>query len=467
MSKLLVANRGEIACRIMRSARELGLSTVAVYSAADRNSLHVELADEAVEIGPGPARESYLVKERIIEACRATGATLVHPGYGFLAENADFARMVESGGLTFVGPRPESIARMGDKARARDAASKAGVPILPGSGTFRGGRLEGIEEAAGRVGYPLLVKASAGGGGIGMRRVDGADELIGIASKTQELAERAFGDGTIYLERYVPRARHVEVQVFGFGDGEAISLPERDCSIQRRFQKVIEESPAPRISVETRARLCSAARDLARAVAYRGAGTVEFVMDADSSEFYFLEMNTRIQVEHPVTEMVTGIDLVAMQLQLALGQVSASDLREVGGPHGHAIECRIYAEDPARNFLPSPGRLDRFRMPLPSADVRVDTGIREGDVISPFYDPMIAKLICRGKDRDAAVKAALHALEEVHIAGVRTNTAYLSAVLAHPAFGAGDLHTSFLEEHADDLRAPPGTGATSNTKAHA
>ena len=459
MTKILIANRGEIACRIIRAAKELGLSTVAVHSEADAGSLHVALADEAVAIGPSAPRESYLVAERILEACKTTGADAVHPGYGFLAENADFARAVEAAGLIFVGPSPDAIERMGDKARARETAVAAGVPVLPGSPRFATGVVEGTEEAAGKVGFPLLVKASAGGGGIGMRRVDRMDDLAAAVATTQELAARAFGDGTVYLERFVPRARHIEVQVFGLGDGHAVHLFERDCSLQRRFQKVVEESPAVRLPAAIRARMCDAAAELARSVSYRGAGTVEFVVDTQTDEFFFLEMNTRIQVEHPVTEMVTGTDLVGLQLKLALGQLEAGDLPEIRSD-GHAIECRIYAEDPARNFLPSPGLLKCFRMPAASEHVRIDTGVREGDSITPFYDPMIAKLICRGSDRASAIEAALRALEDVRIDGVRTNVEFLKAALAHPGFVAGDIHTGFLAEHGAVLNA-----AVAETKA--
>lgn len=453
MRKLLIANRGEIACRIIRSARALGLSTVAVHSEADAQALHVELADEAVEIGPSAPRESYLAFEKVIAAGKATGATALHPGYGFLAENAAFARAVEDEGIIFVGPRPKSIEQMGNKASARAVAKQAGVPVLPGSGRFPHGECDGIEAAAAEVGYPLLVKASAGGGGIGMRRVDRPEDLRQIVTSTQDMAARAFGDGSAYLERFVPNARHVEVQVFGFGDGDAVHLHERDCSLQRRFQKVVEESPAPGLSEATRRSMCEAATALARAASYRGAGTVEFVVDADTSDFYFLEMNTRIQVEHPVTEMVTGIDLIALQLQLALGELNKNDVSQGSSSSGHAIECRIYAEDPARNFLPSPGQLTRFCMPEGMPGVRIDTGVRQSDKITPFYDPMIAKLICWGEDRPTAIAKALEALEKCEIDGVSTNLLFLQAILAHSDFRAGDVNTGFLSQNAPALNA--------------
>lgn len=453
MAKLLIANRGEIACRIIRSARSLGLSTVAVYSEADAQALHVASADEALPIGPSTPQESYLSFEKIIAACKASGATALHPGYGFLAENATFARAVEREGLIFVGPHPDSIDQMGNKASARATAQRAGIPVLPGSRRFALGDCDGIEAAAAEVGYPLLVKAAAGGGGIGMRRVDQPEDLLQVVASTQSLAARAFGDGSAYLERFVPNARHVEVQVFGFGNGAAVHLYERDCSLQRRFQKVVEESPGPGLSQGTRRAMWEAATALARAVSYRGAGTVEFVVDVDTSQFYFLEMNTRIQVEHPVTEMVTGIDLIAWQLQLAFGSLTEKHGAPLPSMRGHAIECRVYAEDPGRNFLPSPGKLTKFVIPEGMPDVRVDTGVRQGDQITPFYDPMIAKVICWAEDRTAAIAKSLQALEKVEIEGVSTNLQFLRAILAHEGFRAGDLNTGFLTENAPALNA--------------
>ena len=450
MVKLLVANRGEIACRIMRSARDLGWKTVAIHSDPDAQALHVSLADESVAIGGSRAADSYLIGQKIIQACRQTGATVVHPGYGFLAESAEFAREVASAGLTFVGPHADTIEQMGDKARARDAAIYAGVPVLPGSSRFALGDLDGVTFSAQKIGYPLLVKATAGGGGIGMRRVDRAEDLAAAIATTQQLAARAFGDATVYLERYIDRARHVEVQVFGFGDGRALHLYERDCSIQRRFQKIIEQSPAPDISASTLSRMYEAATAIACAVSYAGAGTIEFIVDAETGEFYFLEMNTRIQVEHPVTEMVTGVDLIALQLQLAMDQLHFEDIT-IPKPRCHAIECRIYAEDATRNFLPSPGRLTEFRTPENSSNVRVDTGVREGDTITPFYDPMIAKLICRGESREEAIATALRALDATSISGVSTNIAYLKAILNHREFSAGRVHTGFIAQHGAEL----------------
>jgi 3-methylcrotonyl-CoA carboxylase alpha subunit len=460
MKKVLVANRGEIACRIMRSCRALGLSTVAVYSEADASSLHVAAAGEAHRIGPAPARQSYLVGDAILAAAKASGADAVHPGYGFLAENAGFARAVTAAGLAWIGPTPETIEDMGDKERARLLAKSAGVPILPGSARFAPRDLGGLEAAADQVGYPLLVKAAAGGGGIGMRRVDQASDLVKTVEATQGLAEKSFGDGTVYLERLVEKARHVEIQVFGLADGRAVHAYERECSIQRRYQKIIEESPAPGLADATRAAMCQAALSLCRQERYRGAGTIEFVVDADSGAFYFLEMNTRIQVEHPVTEMNTGLDLVALQIRLArgddLGFLDQAAIRSVG----HAIECRIYAENPDRNFLPSPGPLKRFRLPPADGGLRIDIGVREGDQITFHYDPMIAKVIAHGSDRNAALDRMAQALRGLEIEGVASNVGFLLRVIGHPAFRAGDSFTGFIGKHAADLvMAHPSTGS--------
>jgi acetyl/propionyl-CoA carboxylase alpha subunit len=450
MNKVLIANRGEIACRIIRSCRKLDLRTVAVHSEADANALHVALADESHAIGPSPARESYLRGDRLLAAARASGAGAVHPGYGFLAENAEFAESVEAAGLAWIGPSPRAIRDMGDKERARELARAAGVPIVPGSARFSAGELDGLEAAGERVGYPLLVKATAGGGGIGMRRVDTPGKLRETAEATQSMAAKAFGDGTIYLERYVERARHVEIQVFGFGDGRAVHLYERDCSIQRRYQKVIEESHAPGLPDHVRARMAEAATRLCRQQRYDGAGTIEFVVDADTLEFFFLEMNTRIQVEHPVTEMITGRDLVAMQIEHARGSLAPLTQPDVTAA-GHAIECRLYAENPARNFMPSPGRLVRFDVPAQTDDVRVDSGFRAGDEITFFYDPMIAKVICRGATRAVAIERMLDALDAVRIEGPATNLRFLRATIDHPEFREGRVFTGFVEQHKSEL----------------
>ncbi|MGR3640311.1 acetyl-CoA carboxylase biotin carboxylase subunit [Alterinioella nitratireducens] len=449
MKKLLIANRGEVACRIIRSAREMGIATVAVYSEADAAALHVEMADEAREIGPARASDSYLKTETILTVATETGADAIHPGYGFLSENADFAEAVLAAGLTWVGPAPETIRLMGDKQSARRTAEAAGVPVVPGSPRFAPGALKGVEEAGHAVGYPLLVKAASGGGGIGMRQVDGPEALTKTAAMVQEAAVKSFGDGDIYLERYLPRARHVEVQVFGFGDGTAIHLHERDCSLQRRFQKVIEEAPAPGLPEATRDAMGNAALSLCAEVSYSGAGTVEFILDAATGEFFFLEMNTRIQVEHPVTEMVTGRDLVAMQLELArTGDVKD---RSAPGTDGWSIECRLYAENPAKKFFPSPGKLTRFDTPAPRPDLRIETGFRVGDTVSPYYDPLIAKIVTHGSDRTAAITRAVTALRETKAEGIVTNREFLIACLASEGFAAGDVHTRFIDDHGAAL----------------
>jgi acetyl/propionyl-CoA carboxylase alpha subunit len=451
MNRVLIANRGEIACRIIRSCRALGLETVAVYSDADSNALHVELADGAEPIGPAPARQSYLDMDAVIAAARAAQVDAIHPGYGFLAENPRFAERVEAAGFTWIGPRPKTIEDMGDKERARLLAKAAGVAVLPGSPRFARADLSGLEEAAERVGYPLLIKAAGGGGGIGMQRLEEPAKLRAVVGSTQQMAERAFGDGTVYLERFIPKARHVEIQVFGFGNGRAVHLFERDCSIQRRYQKIIEETPAPDLAEETRRAMSAAAVALAAQERYRGAGTIEFVVDATTKEFFFLEMNTRIQVEHPVTEMTTGHDLVVLQLRLARGDDLSDLTQDRLEQEGHAIECRIYAENPSKMFLPSPGPLEIFRLPTPGDDIRIDAGVREGDRITPHYDPLIAKLVCRGADRGEAIERSLAALRQSTIEGIHSNLKFLIKVLEHPAFRAGDVHTGFVDAHRPEL----------------
>ena len=457
MRKLLIANRGEIACRIVRAAKALGIATVAVYSEADAAALHVEEADEAVAIGPSKPAASYLSIEAILQAARQTGADAVHPGYGFLAENAVFAEAIEAAGLTFIGPTPAQIAMMGDKASAREAAEAAGVPVLPASQRILAGRLDGLTEAGMRVGFPLLVKAVAGGGGIGMKLVATSTELRSAVEALQSMAIRAFGDGTAYLERYVAAARHVEVQVFGLGDGRAAHLFERECSIQRRFQKILEESPSPGVSPETRAAMCAAAQTLAQRIGYRSAGTMEFVVDDETGGFFFLEMNTRIQVEHPVTEMITGLDLVQLQLRLADGQDVAPALEHVKSG-GHAIECRLCAENPERMFLPSPGKITRLVWPEGSG-LRIDSGVREGDTVTAFYDSLIAKIIVHAEDRVAATAAMRAALAGIIIEGIVTNLEFLRRLLEHPAFIAGATTTGFIDTHRATL-FPPRTGET-------
>ena len=451
MRKVLIANRGEIACRIIRSCQALGLGTVAVHSEADENALHVEMADEAIGIGPAAATESYLKMDRVLEAARTSGADAIHPGYGFLAENPRFAEAVTAAGLVWIGPRAKTIEDMGDKERARLLAKSAGVPVLQGSPRFAPGDIAGIEAAAEEVGYPLLVKAASGGGGIGMQRVDSADKLIDTVQRTQTMAERSFGDDTIYLEHLVARARHIEVQVFGDGEGGGVHLFERDCSIQRRFQKIVEESPAPGLPDGQLDRMFEAAVALTHQERYHGAGTVEFVYDADANKFYFLEMNTRIQVEHPVSEMVTGLDLVALQMQLAAGQDDARLSQADVTSSGHAIECRIYAERPAKNFMPSPGTLEVFQPCAEGDGVRLDTGVRQGDKITFYYDPMIAKLICHGENRDAALDRMAGALDDFRIEGLHTNIDFLKRLMANPAFRAGDIDTGFVNTHKQAL----------------
>ncbi|MGE8130947.1 acetyl/propionyl/methylcrotonyl-CoA carboxylase subunit alpha [Methylobacterium sp. NPDC080182] len=454
--KILIANRGEIACRVIATARRHGIGTVAVYSEADAGARHTRMADEAWPIGPAPARESYLVAERILDVARRAGAEAIHPGYGFLSENADFAGACAGAGLVFVGPPPAAIRAMGSKAEAKALMERAGVPLVPG---YHGAAqdVRALKEAAARIGYPVLIKASAGGGGKGMRVVEAAAAFESALTGAQREARASFGDDRVLIEAYLTRPRHIEIQVFADSHGNAVSLFERDCSIQRRHQKVIEEAPAPGMDPVRRARMGEAAVAAARAVGYVGAGTVEFI--AEGETFYFMEMNTRLQVEHPVTEMVTGLDLVEWQLRVAAGErlpLGAPDL----ALRGHAIEARVYAEDPARDFLPAVGTLAHLRQPpeVPGR-VRVETGIVQGDRITPDYDPMIAKLVVWGEDRAAAIQQLAAALAAYEVVGVTTNLSLLRAVAGHPAYRAADLDTGFIARHADDLLAPLATGA--------
>lgn len=451
--KVLIANRGEIACRVIRSCRTLGVKSVAVYSEADKDALHTVLADEAHFIGPARAQESYLSIPNILGVLRRSGADAVHPGYGFLSENAEFAAAVQAAQRVWVGSAPEIITTMGDKEKARQIAKAAGVPILPGSRRYGEGDLAELESAAQSVGFPLLVKPSGGGGGIGMQRIDEPSVLIKAAQSTQALAQRAFGDPTIYLERYIPRARHIEVQIFGFGEQRVVHMFERECSIQRRFQKVIEESPAPGIDPALLGQMTSAATRLASSQNYIGAGTVEFIVDATNMAFYFLEMNTRIQVEHPVTEMITGLDLVGLQLRQAAGEDLSSVTQQNIHRTGHALECRLYAENPQKNFLPSPGRLETLEFPPTNESFRIETGVRSGDAISVYYDPLIAKMICAGAHRDAAIETAISQLQATKLVGIKTNLQFLLNVLRHPGFSRGDLYTRFIDEHKASLVA--------------
>ena len=444
---LLIANRGEIACRVMTTARRLGIRTVAVYSEADAKARHVGLADEAFLIGPPPAAESYLNIDAILAAAQRGGAQAIHPGYGFLAENADFAEAVEAAGLVFVGPPPAAIRAMGSKSEAKAIMEKSGVPLVPGYHGADQGAAH-LKKAADKIGYPVMIKASAGGGGKGMRLVERKRDFADALAAAQREAAAAFGDDRMLIERYLTAPRHIEVQVFADSHGNTLHLFERDCSIQRRHQKVIEEAPAPGIDADQRAAMGAAAVAAAEAIGYRGAGTVEFI--AEDGAFYFMEMNTRLQVEHPVTEMITGQDLVEWQLRVAAGEPLPCG-QDALAIKGHAFEARLYAEDPDRDFLPATGRLAHLRFPAESAHVRVDTGVTAGDAISVHYDPLIAKIIAAGRDRDEARRRLGHALAETEVLGLTTNRAFLAALAAHPAFAAGAVDTGFIARHRDDL----------------
>ena len=450
ITSLLIANRGEIACRIIRTARRLGIRTVAVYSEADARALHVRMADEAVAIGPAPARESYLVGERIIAAARSTGAEAIHPGYGFLSENAEFAQAVIDVGLIWVGPKPASILAMGLKDAAKKLMQEAGVPTTPGY-LGEDQSPERLKSEADAIGYPVLIKAVAGGGGKGMRRVDDDADFLDALASCQREAAASFGNTQVLIEKYILSPRHIEVQVFGDSHGNVVHLFERDCSLQRRHQKVIEEAPAPGMDAATREAVCGAAVKAAQAVDYVGAGTIEFIADGTeglrADRIWFMEMNTRLQVEHPVTEMITGQDLVEWQLRVASGDPLPKRQDELSIT-GWAMEARLYAENPATGFLPSTGPLDRLRFP---ADVRIDTGVEEGGEVTPFYDPMIAKLIANGPTRSVAAAALAKACGEVEVWPVRTNAAFLSRAAADDDFVAGRIDTGFIERHADRL----------------
>lgn len=451
--RLLVANRGEIACRVMRTAKALGLGTVAVHSAIDARARHVRQADLAVDLGGAKPADSYLAGERIIKAALATGAQAIHPGYGFLSENAAFAEAVAAAGLVFVGPPAAAIRAMGSKSAAKALMTDAGVPLVPG---YHGEdqSLATFRDAAARIGYPVLLKATAGGGGKGMKIVEReADLAEGLASAQRE-ALSAFGDARMLVEKYVLQPRHVEIQVFADGHGHCLYLNERDCSIQRRHQKVIEEAPAPGLTPELRRAMGEAAVQAAQAIGYVGAGTVEFLLDA-RGDFFFMEMNTRLQVEHPVTEAITGLDLVAWQLRVAAGE--ALPLTQAQVPlHGHAIEVRLYAEDTDQGFLPASGTLQLYREPAAGPGRRVDSGVEEGDEVSPFYDPMLAKLIAWGDSREQARQRLLAMLTETAVGGFATNLPFLQRLLAHPAFAAAELDTGFIERHRDALLPAPG-----------
>ena len=447
--KVLIANRGEIALRVIRACRELGIQTVAVYSEADRESLHVRFADDDVCIGPAPARESYLRIPRLIAAAEITGADAIHPGYGFLAENAEFAETCAASNITFIGPTPEQIRVMGDKAAARKAMADVGVPIIPGTP----GPVDEADEAltlARDIGFPVIIKAAAGGGGKGMRVAKDADDFARSFQLARSEALSAFGNGEVYVEKYLARPRHIEFQIMGDKHGNTIHLGERDCSVQRRHQKLIEEAPSPIMTPELRARMGEAAVRGAKSIRYVGAGTIEMLYNEDGS-FYFMEMNTRIQVEHPVTEMLTGIDLVKEQIRVAAGE--RLSVKELPPLRGHVIECRVNAEDPARNFQPSPGRIEVFHPPG-GPGVRLDTHVYAGYTVPPFYDSLIAKLVCQGRDRAEAIQRMHIALESFIIEGVTTTIPFLGRVMMHKKFQAGDIDTKFLEREGELMREP-------------
>jgi 3-methylcrotonyl-CoA carboxylase alpha subunit len=449
--KLLIANRGEIAVRVIRTARAMGLRTVAVYSEADRGAMHVGLADEAVLLGPARARDSYLSVPRVIEAARQTGAEAIHPGYGFLSENAEFAQACLDAGLVFVGPTAEMMTAMGSKSGSKALMEKAGVPLVPG---YHGEAQDEatLARAADRIGFPVLVKASAGGGGRGMRVVGSAAELAGAITSAKREAKAAFGDDRMLIEKYVQNPRHIEVQVIGDSHGNLLSLFERECTLQRRHQKVIEEAPSPTLNAAQREAVSAAARKAAKAVDYVGAGTIEFV--SDGKDVFFIEMNTRLQVEHPVTELITGIDLVEWQLRVAFGEKLPLTQDQVT-QNGHAIEARVYAENPAKNFMPSVGRIRTWRMPEAADGLRIDAGYREGDHVSPYYDAMLAKMIAWAPDRESAIARLNRGLEESDVRGIVTNIPFLSRLVTHPSVRANAIDTGFIERELAALTAVP------------
>jgi 3-methylcrotonyl-CoA carboxylase alpha subunit len=447
---LLIANRGEIAVRVIRTARAMGLRTVAVYSEADRDAMHVAMADEAVLLGPARARDSYLNIERVLEAARKSGAEAVHPGYGFLSESAEFAQACADAGLVFVGPTADMIAAMGSKSGSKMLMEKAGVPLVPG---YHGEAQDEatLAKAAGKIGFPVLVKASAGGGGRGMRIVRSATELAAALVSARREAKAAFGDDRMLIEKFVKNPRHIEVQVIGDINGNLLSLFERECTLQRRHQKVVEEAPSPTLNATQREAVCAAARKAAKAVNYVGAGTIEFV--SDGKDVFFIEMNTRLQVEHPVTELITGIDLVEWQLRVAFGEklpLAQDEIRL----NGHAIEARVYAENPHRNFMPSVGRIRTWRTPVTSNGLRIDAGYREGDTVSPHYDAMLAKVIAWAPTRDAAIERLNRGLEDIDVRGVVTNIPFLSALVTHPDVRANTIDTGFIKRELKNLTLP-------------
>jgi len=443
LHKVLIANRGEIAVRVIRGCRERGLQTVAVFSDADRDALHVRLAHEAHHVGPSPSRESYLNVDRVLDAARRSGADAVHPGYGFLAENAAFARSCAEAGLVFVGPLPETIELMGEKTSARREAVAAGVPVVPGTLEPLGAEAE-LQREADRIGYPIMLKAAAGGGGKGMRRVESRDDLSSALARARGEAAAAFGDDRVYLEKSLERPRHIEIQVLADHRGNVVHLFERECSVQRRHQKVIEESPSPFLTPELRERMGGLAVELARRTGYLNAGTVEFLVDANR-EPYFLEMNTRLQVEHPITELVTGVDLVALQLALAAGEPLPFEQGQLQ-QRGHALECRVYAEDPGRDFMPSPGRILALQAPG-GPGIRDDSGVYAGFEVPVHYDPLLSKLCCHASSRPEAIARMRRAVSEYRLLGVQTTLPFFEWALAHPSFTSGDYDTGFVPEH--------------------
>mgnify|MGYP000406812198 CR=1 FL=1 len=457
IKKILIANRGEIACRVIRTARELGIETVAVFSDADRNAMHVELADQAVHIGAAPVGESYLLGDRIIDAAKRTGADAIHPGYGFLSENPDFVDAVAKAGLIFIGPSADAIRAMGLKDKAKAMMEKAGVPVVPG---YHGDEQDAdfLAKQADKIGYPVLIKARAGGGGKGMRLVEKPDDFADAFASAQREAQSSFGDPACLIEKFIQNPRHIEMQVMGDAHGNVIHLFERDCSMQRRHQKVIEEAPAPDMPDDVRQAMGAAAVAAAKAVNYQGAGTVEFIVDGSGplrpDGFWFMEMNTRLQVEHPVTEEITGFDLVAMQIAVAEGETLPVTQDQITAT-GHAFEVRLYAEDPSNGFLPATGTLDILDFPTADNGVRVDTAVRQGDVISPHYDPMIAKLIVTGPNRNAALLKMSKALEELVVHGCVTNRAFLSALVIDADFAAGRVDTGLIDRKGADLTVRP------------
>ncbi len=451
MKKILIANRGEIACRIIDSCKKLKFQSIAVYSDVDKNSKHVRKADESIHIGGSKAQESYLSSKKIIEAAKKISADAIHPGYGFLAENDKFAQEVIDAGIVWIGPKPNTIISMGNKDIARDLALKSNLPICPGLNN-KDLENEDLEKKCNEIGFPILIKASAGGGGIGMQIVNNYNELVKSVEKTKNLAKKAFGNSDVFLEKFIKNARHIEIQIFGFGEKKAVHFYERDCSIQRRFQKIIEESPAPKVETEIINKMAESAVNFASNQKYEGAGTIEFIYDVDEKKFYFLEMNTRIQVEHPVTETITNSDLVEMQIKFALGiDLEVKEQNKIT-KSGHAIECRLYAEDPSKNFLPSPGKISKLKTPsTTSNNIRLDIGVDEGDEISFYYDPMIAKIISKGSTRDESINNMIKYLKEFEIHGISTNKSFLISVLQNKNFEDANFNTKFIENNLTSI----------------